>query len=92
MRDLATKVVNCVTTKLKGGTRVHVIVDRYCDYNIKTRCSHKAQVSREHQLCLGSPLPPEQITLTVTKTTQLIDSIFNALVFTVEQSNLTNSL
>ncbi len=55
--------------KLKGGTRVHVIFDRYCEYSIKSgnRCSCKAQVSREHQLYLSSPLPPLQVALTATK-------------------------
>ena len=43
----------------------------YCE--IETRCSHKTQVSREHQLCLSSPLPPQQVArLTVTKKTNTI--------------------
>ena len=54
-----------VKGKLKGVTKVHVIFDRYCEYGIKsgTRCSHKAQVSGEHQLCLSSPMPPQQVAL-----------------------------
>ena len=64
-------------------------IDCYCDYSIKsgTRCSHKVQVSREHQVCLGSPLLPQQVASTVTKTNKakLIDKICNALVFTVER-------
>ena len=75
--------------------RVHIIFDHYCEYSIKsgTRCSHKAQVSREHQLCLSSPLPPQQVALTVSKNkTQLIDMICDELVSTVELSNIPNSL
>ena len=34
VQDLVTNVVNYVTGKLTGGTRVHVIFDRYCDYSI----------------------------------------------------------
>ena len=48
VQDLVTKLSeNYVTGKLKGGTRVHVIFDCYCDCSIKsgTRCSRKAQVS-----------------------------------------------
>ena len=69
VEDLVTNFVKYVKGKLKGGTRVHIIFDRYCEYSIKsgTRCSRKAQVSREHQLCLSSPLPPQQVALTVTK-------------------------
>ena len=69
VQDLVTNAVHYDTGKLKGGTRVHVIFDRYCDYSIKsgTRCSCKAQVSGVHQLCLSSPLPPQQVFLTVTK-------------------------
>ena len=69
MQDLVTNLVKYVKGKLKGGTRVHVIFDRYCKYSIKsgTRCSCKAQVSREHQLCHSSPLSPQQVALTVTK-------------------------
>ena len=70
VQDLVTNFVKYVKGKLKGGTRVHIIFDRYCEYSIKSgaRCSRKAQVSREHQLCLSSPLPPQQVDLTVTKT------------------------
>ena len=74
---------------------MHVIFDRYCEYSIKsgTRCSRKAQVSREHQLCLSSPLPPQQVALTVPKNkTQLIDMICDEVVSTVELLNLPNSL
>ena len=69
MQDLITNFVKYVKGKLKGGTRVHEIFDRYCEYSIKsgTRCSRKAQVSREHHLCLSSPLPPQHVALTVTK-------------------------
>ena len=89
------KFCEYVKGKLKGGTRVHVIFDRYCEYTIKsgTRCSCKAQVSREHQLCRSSPLPPQQVVLIVTKNkTQLIDMICDELVPTVELLNLPNSL
>ncbi len=69
VQDLVTNVVKHITSKLKGSTQVHIIFDRYCEYSIKsgTRCSRKAQVSREHQLCLSSPLPPQDVALTVTK-------------------------
>ncbi len=95
MQDLVTNFVKYVKGKLKGGTRVHVIFNRYCEYSIKsgTRCSHKAQVSREHLLCLSSPLPPQEVALTLTKNqTQLIDMICDELVSTVELLNLPNSL
>ena len=50
MQDTVTNFVKYVKGKLKGGTRVHVIFDHYCEYSIKngTRCSREAQVSREH--------------------------------------------
>ena len=70
---------------------MHVI---FYSYSIKsgTRCSHKPQVSREN-LCLSSPLPPQLVALTLTKTTtQLIDMICDELVSTVELLNLPNSL
>ena len=96
MQDLVTNFVKYVKGKLKGGTRVHVIFDRYCKYSFKsgTRCSREAQVSREqHQLRLSSPLPPQQVALTITKKqTQLIDMICDELVSTVELLNLPNSL
>ena len=87
VQDLVTNFVKYVKGKLKGGTRVLVLFDSYCEYNIKsgTRYSRKAQVSREHQLCLSSPLPPQQVSLTVTKNkTQLIDIICDELLSTVE--------
>ena len=60
VQDFITNLVKYVNGKQKGGTRVRVIFDRYCEYSIKsgTRCYHKAQVSGEHQLCLSPPLPP----------------------------------
>ena len=94
MQDLVTNFVKYVKGKLKGGTRVHVIFDRYCEHSIKsgTRCSRKEQVSREHQLYLSSPLPPQQVALTVTKNeTQLIDMICDELVSTVELLSLPKS-
>ena len=75
MQDLVINYVKGVKGKLKGGTIVHVIFDHYFEYCIKigTRCSRNAQVSREHQLCHSSPLPPQQVALTVTKTTHRYD-------------------
>ena len=60
VQDVVTNVVKHVTSKLKGSNRVHVILDNYCAYSIKsgTRCCHKQQVSREHQLCVSSLLCP----------------------------------
>ncbi len=94
VQDLVTNVVKQITSKLKGSTRVHIIFYRYCEYSIKsgTRCSRKAQVSREHQLCLSSPLPPQDVALTVTKNKiQLIDMICDELVSSVALLNLSNS-
>ena len=50
VQELVTNFVKYVKGKLKGGTRVHTIIDCYCEYSIKrgTGCSRKAQVSREH--------------------------------------------
>ena len=95
VQDLVTNFVKYVKGKLTGGTGVHVIFDCYCEYSIKsgTRCSRKALVSREHQLYLSSPLPPQQVALTITKNkTQLIDMICDELVSTVELLNLPYSL
>ena len=97
VQDLVTNFVKYVKGKLNVGTRVHVIFDRYCEYSIKsgTRCSRKAQVSRDHQLCLSFPLPPQQVALNVTKKQQqkkLIDMICDEFVSTVELLNLSNSL
>ena len=92
---LVTNFVKYVKGKLKGDTRVCVIFDPHCEYSIKSgnRCSRKAHVSREHQLCLSSPLSPQQVTLTLTKNkTQLINMICDELVSTVELLNLPNSL
>ena len=82
VQDLVANVVKHVTSKLKGSTRVHVIFDRYCEYSIKhgTRCSRTPQVYREHQLCLSSPLPPQEVSLIKT---QLIDMICDELLSTV---------
>ena len=86
VQDLVTNVVKHVTSKLKGNTRVHVIFVHYCE------CSRKPQVSREHQLCLSSPLPSQEVSLTVTKNiTQLIDMICDELLSTVALLNLPNS-
>ena len=35
VQDLVTNFVKYVKGKLKGGTRVHIIFDRYCEYSIK---------------------------------------------------------
>ncbi len=94
VQDLVTNVVKHITSKLKGSTQVHIIFDRYCEYSIKSgiRCSCKAQVSRENQLCLSSPLPPQDVALTVTKNKiQLIDMICDELVSSVALLNLPNS-
>ncbi len=94
VQDLVTNIVKHITSKLKGSTRVHIIFDHYCEYSIKsgTRCSRKAQVSRENQLCLSSPLPPQDVALTVTKNKiQLIDMICDELVSSVALLNLPNS-
>ena len=69
---------------------IFLVFDRYCEYSIKsgTRCSRKSHVSREHQLCRSTPLPPQQVILTVTKyKTELIDMTCDELVSTVELSN-----
>ncbi len=94
IQDLVTNVVKHITSKLKSSTRVHIIFDRYCEYSIKsgTRCSRKAPDSREHQLCLSSPLPPQDVALTVTKNKiQLIAMICDELVSSVALLNLPNS-
>ena len=73
---------------------MHVIFHCYSEYSIKsgTRCSHKPQVSREHQLYLSSPLPPQEVSLIITKNkTQLIDMTCDELLCTVALLNLTNS-
>ena len=78
VQDLVTNFLKYVKGKLKGGTRVHLIF---------------ATVNTSLKLCLSSPLPPQQVALTVTKNkTQLIDMICDELVSTVELSNLPNSL
>ena len=87
---LVTNFVKYVKGKLKGGTKVHLIFNRYSEYSIKsgTRWSRKALVSREHQLCLNSPLPPQQVVLSQKTTTQLIDMTCDELLSTVELLNL----
>ena len=94
MQELVTNFVKYVKGKLNVGTRVHVIFDRYCECSIKsgTRCSRKTQVSRDHQLYLSFPLPPQQVALTVTKNKKLIDMICDEFVSTIELLNLPNSL
>ena len=95
VQDLVTNFVKYVKEKLKGGTRVHVIFDCYCKYGIKsgTRWSRKAQVSREHQLCLSSPLSPQQVALTVTKKQNTTyDMICDELVSTADLLNLPKSI
>ena len=43
-------------------------------------------------MCLGSPLPPQEVSLTVTKNiTQLIDMICDELLSTVALLNISNS-
>ena len=72
---------------------MHVIFDRYCEYSIKcgTRCSHKPQVSREHQLCLRCSLHPQEVSLTVTKNkTQPVNMICDELLSTVALLNISN--
>ena len=36
LQDIVTNFVKYVKGKLKGGTRVHVIFDRYCEYSVKS--------------------------------------------------------
>ena len=90
VQDLVTNVVKHVTSKLKGSTRVHVILAatvNICSIKSGTRCSHKPQVSREHQLCLSSSLPTQEVSLTVTKSkTQLIEMICDELVLILPNS------
>ena len=95
VQGLVINFMKYVKGKLKDGTRVHVIFDRNSECCIKSgiRCSRKAQVSREHELCLSSPMLPQQAAQTGIKTTtQLIDMICDELVSTVQLLNLYNSL
>lgn len=95
VKDFVLNYIKYVTGKLKGNCRVHVIFDRYLEYSAKsgTRCSRATPVSREHQLSLNSPLPPQQIVLTVTKNKiQLIDMICDMLTSTVKGLGNPNSL
>ena len=39
VQDLVTNFFKYVKGKLKGGTRVHLIFDRYCEYSIKIMLS-----------------------------------------------------
>ena len=50
-------------------SHLHLIFDRYKDYSIKskTRSSRAGAASREYQLSLDMPLPPQSVTLTGTR-------------------------
>lgn len=91
VRDFVSNYAKIVTGKLEGNCRVHVIFDRYHDYSVKsgTRCSRATPVSRDHQLSLDSPLPPQQTVLHVSKNKiQLIDMICDMLMSTINPNSL----
>ena len=68
---------------------VHFIFDRYYTDSVKTlaRMSRAGKdASRRHQLSLDTPLPPQKVTLTVTKNkVQRIDLLCQQLANTLKQ-------
>ena len=67
VQDYIRKFVDYISLKLVNGD-TYLIFDRYYDNSIKdiTRTSHAGHnASRQHQLSLLTPLPPQKVCLTV---------------------------
>ena len=89
MQDYVNHFCGYVLNKLSDAN-VNLVFDRYFDYSIKsiTRTARAGQeVRQKHQLSLNTPLPPQQVILTVTSNkVQIIDFICTQVVVKVKMT------
>lgn len=94
VQDFVSKFKDLITVRLETGD-VYLVFDRYHDFSTKssTRISRRKQGIRVFQLSPTSPLPSQNLTLTVTRNKkQLIDIICKSLLQDVHFHQATNKL